>query len=545
MEVELANREELKEAWSVDISKGGMFIRTEDPPVHGTRLEIQFQLPDGRLLLTAEVVHVVDPESARAFNQPAGVGVQFVDLSKEVREKIEQYVEGLAARLDLDLTGDVDFEPLEVLVEEARRVMEALNASKFYEALDVSPSATTEELHERVEELCQRFAHPPHDSPPPKVARLKQAARALDRASALFKNSVRRLQYDFQSGHVRAEERLAEGQDPEQLRHVWKESFPDRTGRAKDLLKQALHQETRGAFDRCSALAEQALELDPFNENIRRARDKWKNQETVGAPPEEPQPEPGPDVDRMVQELTELRGKLAKMTHFEILGLQEDASAQDVARAYLRKARRYHPDALRGRVPPDLLPTAQAFNGRLATAYKTLSDATARKSYQLQLKADSAAPATGDDAKVHFEMGMLQMRKSEYGEARQSFHLALEAQPNDPELMASYAWSMIADPSFDRSVAFTKGKELLDAAIERATVETPMKRKHKAQYHYYRGRLHREKGDGDAALREFKRALELWPKLAEASTEVRLLQLRRSKGGEEKGALRGLFKKGS
>lgn len=542
VEVEFANREELKEAWTVDISKGGMFIRTPQPPPHGTRLEIKFQMPDGRLVLTAEVVHVVDPESAVAFNQPAGVGVQFVDLSKEVREKIEAYVEGLASQLDVDLTGDVASEPIEVLVQEARRVMEALNASKLYEALDVPPSATTDEIDARVEELCQRFAHPPHDSPPPKVARLQRAARALDRASGLFKNSHRRLHYDFQSGFVRAEERLSEGQDAEHLREVWKEIFPDRVGSAKDLLRKALQKEQLSAFDECCKLVEQALQLDPFNQDLRRAREKWKNEETVGARQKTAQ---AADASAVEEDVAKLGARIAGMSYFEVLGVSEEASAQEVARAYLEKARRFHPDALRGRVSPELLRTAQSIHGRLNTAYKTLSDASARKSYLLQLKAKAAEPATADDAKVHFEMGTLHMRKSEYAEARQRFHLALEVQPNDPELMAAYAWSMIADPSFDRSIAFGKGRELLDAALERTTIETPVKRKRSAQYHYYLGRLHREQGDTTTALAEFKRALELWPKLAEASTEVRLIQLRSSRSEEEKGSLRGLFKRGS
>ncbi|MEM7677533.1 MAG: FHA domain-containing protein, partial [Myxococcota bacterium] len=75
--VELSDREELRQLWINDISKGGVFIETSTPPSTGTRLEVRLLTPDGTLSLHGQVVHVVDAASARQFNMPAGVGLQF------------------------------------------------------------------------------------------------------------------------------------------------------------------------------------------------------------------------------------------------------------------------------------------------------------------------------------------------------------------------------------------------------------------------------------------------------------------------------------
>ena len=76
----IAGRSELKTLWMEDISKGGLFVRTDNPPPRGSTLEVLINTPDGDLVLKAEVVHVVDEGSAKASGHPAGVGLQFCDL---------------------------------------------------------------------------------------------------------------------------------------------------------------------------------------------------------------------------------------------------------------------------------------------------------------------------------------------------------------------------------------------------------------------------------------------------------------------------------
>lgn len=77
-----------------------------------------------------------------------------------------------------------------------------------------------------------------------------------------------------------------------------------------------------------------------------------------------------------------------RKTHYEILGVKQTASPEDIKRAFRRRAMRHHPD----RNPND--PKAHAKFNRISEAYDVLSDPGRRQSYDLALTLESAsAPA--------------------------------------------------------------------------------------------------------------------------------------------------------
>jgi curved DNA-binding protein CbpA len=61
--------------------------------------------------------------------------------------------------------------------------------------------------------------------------------------------------------------------------------------------------------------------------------------------------------------------------HYEVLGISEAATADDIKRAFRELARRFHPDSN----PDD--PRAQAKFAQVSLAYETLSDGPARAAY--------------------------------------------------------------------------------------------------------------------------------------------------------------------
>jgi uncharacterized protein (TIGR02266 family) len=73
-------------ARSQDLSETGLFLETHHPLAVGTLIELRFSLPDGREepITTRARVCNIDPM--------AGLGVEFVDLSPEVRERLRMYV---------------------------------------------------------------------------------------------------------------------------------------------------------------------------------------------------------------------------------------------------------------------------------------------------------------------------------------------------------------------------------------------------------------------------------------------------------------------
>jgi molecular chaperone DnaK len=68
--------------YALDLSPGGMFIRTQEPRELGAMVYLQFSLKDGSKLIEGlgKVVRVIPPSGG---NQEAGMGVEFVNFDEE------------------------------------------------------------------------------------------------------------------------------------------------------------------------------------------------------------------------------------------------------------------------------------------------------------------------------------------------------------------------------------------------------------------------------------------------------------------------------
>lgn len=449
VEVRLENREELREMWTEDISKGGMFISTDAPPSFGSILDIVLETPDGNVTLKAEVVHVLPPEQAQQIGYPAGVGVQFSSLSNDVRTQIERYVDQVAERLSSDASETALRLSAEELIEEGKTVMRQLADSKIYAALGVKPSASEAEIEARVAEIRERFSNPPPDMPPPQAARLSHVLRQVERAAKLFSDPMRRLHYDFRIGHIRFGERKAAGEDLRKLRKVWCTSRPEEAGRAKLLAEQAAHAQASGDIERAAVLASKALELDPFNEPLREAVTQWQrglevdleeapmptgppssvNSSKPGTPPpnapakdSEPppaEPESDPDEPPLIREVKDLIRRMGTLDHFELLDLKPTASEPEIQKAFVQKTRKFHPDGF-AEHSDNVRILAGQVQARINEAYQVLRDAGRRQAY-LKAQADknkSEEQAAAERAALNCEMAKVHIRRASYSEAR-------------------------------------------------------------------------------------------------------------------------------
>jgi molecular chaperone DnaK len=87
---------EFERIYAVNVSAGGMFIRTLTPHPAGAMIYLQFQLEDGKRLIEGlgKVVHVNPPE-----HPSPGMGVEFVNLDDESQKLIEQIIQERASEL--------------------------------------------------------------------------------------------------------------------------------------------------------------------------------------------------------------------------------------------------------------------------------------------------------------------------------------------------------------------------------------------------------------------------------------------------------------
>jgi uncharacterized protein (TIGR02266 family) len=287
--LELDGRASFEELWTRDISRGGMFVQTDEPPPLGTQVNVQVETPDGEVGLMGEVVHVLDHLTARQFGQRPGIGLQFAPVDDEKRRAIESYVDGLSRRLEQTLSLDED--DAQALQTAVRALFAGYEENDVYAAVGVGPLDSSTVIRRRVEELRGRLEAPPPSLSPPQLARVERALRLLEKISALLQDEDRRLEYDLRQGFVFAKERM-QGQTIERIegmRATWHRLYPERVREAEKHARTALEYETHREFEKAITAGMASLRYDPFNHALEEAVVRWR--EAAGIPEKAPSPE--------------------------------------------------------------------------------------------------------------------------------------------------------------------------------------------------------------------------------------------------------------
>jgi uncharacterized protein (TIGR02266 family) len=96
--IDYATVDELFSEFTRDINEGGLFIETEKPRQPGTEVSMQFHLPGSQEVLRTlgRVVRV----SRGLIGCPAGMGIEFDELTPDDRVKIDGIVQALRSRKD-------------------------------------------------------------------------------------------------------------------------------------------------------------------------------------------------------------------------------------------------------------------------------------------------------------------------------------------------------------------------------------------------------------------------------------------------------------
>lgn len=93
LEVDYASGDTFLFSYVTNISEMGIFIRSEHPPAVGTALRLRFGSSD--VELCGEVVWV-NPLRLYGDNPNPGMGIQFTNLTVELREKVVDLVRTVA-----------------------------------------------------------------------------------------------------------------------------------------------------------------------------------------------------------------------------------------------------------------------------------------------------------------------------------------------------------------------------------------------------------------------------------------------------------------
>ncbi|MBN2361862.1 MAG: PilZ domain-containing protein [Deltaproteobacteria bacterium] len=275
--VQLADRQALFDLYLKDISRGGLFVETDQPFALRSRIEITLEVEKGGALqIEGEVVHIVTREQAAAWGCAAGVGVQFSDLDLEKRDRLESYLDGVRARLDQEL-GDAPFDTH--IVDQVER---GNRRGDLYAVLGIDLQADEVEIEVAVEMRTRALAAllARTDVTPQLRQRIAGAKNAAERAAAVLRDPTRRGSYLFRSSNLPPEQ-LADlvarwpGVRAE-VQRQWEQAFPanaEESQRLARVAQQAFEKKDGAGARQTAALA---LKKNPFLFELRDALRTWK-----------------------------------------------------------------------------------------------------------------------------------------------------------------------------------------------------------------------------------------------------------------------------
>lgn len=149
-------------------------------------------------------------------------------------------------------------------------------------------------------------------------------------------------------------------------------------------------------------------------------------------------------------EIESLLPQLADITHYEALGVDENASGIQIKKAYFKAAKKYHPDALARIGLGDAKESAAQVFARISEAFETLSDEDKRKIYD----SGDAEPAQIDTARLtqaetSFRKGEILLRMGNFLGALEYLEPAVELWPEEPAYQQALGWALFKQPQPD------------------------------------------------------------------------------------------------
>jgi tetratricopeptide (TPR) repeat protein len=227
------------------------------------------------------------------------------------------------------------------------------------------------------------------------------------------------------------------------------------------------------------------------------------------------------------EEVEELISRAGVEDHYQALGVGRSAPAPDIKRAYYALARRFHPDRFRRAVDPETLARAEGAFARLAQAYETLSDASARAAYDLKLSSRpsppqktppgetqsavnrqraSSPPTTSEAAQRAedgFQRGLAAMQRGDTAGSLPHFAEAVRLAPQQARYHALYGRALMAEAHTRRQA---------EAELRHAVTLDPSN----ASYRVTLAQLYVAVGLDHRAVEELERAVALDPNNAAA-----------------------------
>jgi tetratricopeptide (TPR) repeat protein len=228
--------------------------------------------------------------------------------------------------------------------------------------------------------------------------------------------------------------------------------------------------------------------------------------------------------------IQDMAQKLDKANHFELLGVSQAASSDEIGVAFVRAARQFHPDRLMSAGLQDLQPLAEKILARINESAMVLGNATRRAEYVSSLAAGPRSARTTLptllEAENMFLKGEVFLKKGEHAKAVECFTSACAGNPGEPQYRAYLAWARFDDPH--------ARKETLVRETLKTMEEVLRERPKFVRGFYWVGLLWKFLNETDKAERAFREVMALDTSFIDAGRELRLIEMRKAKPAQGK-----------
>ena len=382
--------------------------------------------------------------------------------------------------------------------EERQQELEELGRAR--EERERELEELTRARKERARELKE--LSPPSDEPEPE---LDESGLNLD-ATALGEPELDELGLDLDAPELGEPESERELSDPAQSEPepALKEPEP---ARPKPVLRRADRLRTKPSRKQVDPVP---AEPEPKHGKIA----------PLGAP------QPASDRDAPTRSLRELAERVLAGDDFQVLDITPPTSDREVRTAYERILQEV----------PEVEPTAanlvhaqhvKRIRSRIKAAFANLRDDERRRAYSLvreEEQQDRKAKPSADRAlegERWFRKGKAHLDRKRCAEAVEAFGMASHLDPEQGEYASHLGYALYLSNPND-GVVQREAMEHVACGIKRSP-------KHELSY-VYLGRILKAKGDIDVAKKIFLKALRIKPDFHPAVQELRVIEMRESKG---------------
>ena len=243
--------------------------------------------------------------------------------------------------------------------------------------------------------------------------------------------------------------------------------------------------------------------------------------------PGEPPVELSPEHKNRWEEVARVIGMMDRQNYFEMLGVRESSDSKEISKKYMTLAKRWHPD----RMPPELSelrPWVEEIFHLFTVASDTLGDTAKRVEYQKTVMQGGGTPESERklhvmvEAAINFQKVDVLVKRRRYDDALEICDAAMSVVRKEADYPAMKAWILFLRDGIESDEVADKIRLLL-----RKTFSINSDHVHG---HFVRAHFLKRQGDHDKALKHFKKVAKLDPNNLEALREVRVGNMRHSRG---------------